>query len=30
MTDEEYREEWGDLPDSDIELLRWALHDEEN
>lgn len=29
MTDEKYCEEYPDASDSDIEIIRWALHDED-
>lgn len=29
MTDQEYKEEYPDASDSDIEIIRWALHDEK-
>jgi hypothetical protein len=30
MTDEEYRQEYPDASDTDIEILRWSLHDESD
>lgn len=29
MTDQEYYEEYGDIDLATLEILRWALHDEE-